>query len=904
MSDTLNKDQLQAITHGSGPLLIVAGAGTGKTTVITHRIKHLIETSQAKPEEILALTFTEKAALEMETRLDQRMPLGYTQMWISTFHSFCERILRTNALAIGLDPDFKIINQVSAVSLFRKHLFDLPLDYYRPLGNPNKFISAIINLVSRLKDEDISTEEYSNWATSAEDKELALCYQKYEQLKIDNGVMDYADLISHTVSLFRSRPKILAAYATQFKYILVDEFQDTNYVQNQLINILASHRNLTVVADDDQAIYRFRGAAVGNVLSFQSAYQPKLVVLTKNYRSRQFILNAAHQLISHNNPHRLEVAANINKQLASMRTVSSGSVQLIHAQNSQQEAELVANQISSLLTTDSQLSPSDIAILVRANSHAASFVSALAYLGIPTQFMGPSSLYAQPEIRDLICFLRVLSDPLDDTSLYQFLQCPIFFSHPLQVTKLLSQAKRNSTALFDLLPPDLSAIFTKALSTPASPSQKIYDLLSDSGALKKFFEPNSDTSASQAKNIAAFLIKLKTYESDYPQLTLTELLEWLDLSQDLGESPQVIPDTSPDSTAVSIMTVHASKGLEFPIVFLVNLVSDRFPSRNRADQLPVPTQLVKDSLPEIDFHLQEERRLFYVGLTRAKDQVYLSFANYYGQSRHVKKPSPFIAETIGHFPSFANQVPTINLSQTKLAIEHRIPNTKITYLTYSHIDTFQTCPLHYKAKYILNLPSSPTPSLSLGNSIHQALAKYARSGGDLLIHLQDHWQTAGYSSRAHRDQAYLQAKKFLTAFSATYPALTPIHVEYDFKFPLSPDLTLGGRFDRIDQLPDQAIHIIDYKTGKPKTQKEADSDLQLSIYALAAQAIFHLRPSKIQLSFYYFQTQSFLTTTRSQLQLDQAAQTVLDLRDQIQTSDFACSRTPLCQSCEFRPLCN
>jgi len=337
----LNKEQKKAVEFGEGPLLIIAGAGTGKTTVITERIKYLISSGQAKPQEILALTFTEKASREMEERVDLALPYGVIQMWISTFHSFCDRILRNEGLAIGLDPNFKLMTEAVTIQFFRTNLFAFDLSYFRPLGNPTKFISGMIQHFSRLKDEDVSPNQYMEWVKSKsqnpklkqipksktqikdeekEDldkyKELANAYRTYEELKTKHGVMDYGDLITYTLKLFRTRKNILKNYQEQFRYLLIDEFQDTNFSQNELAMLLAgTTQNITVVGDDDQAIYRWRGAAISNIIQFRKHFpKAKIVVLTKNYRSTKEILDRSYQLIQNNNPDRLEAVEKIDKK--------------------------------------------------------------------------------------------------------------------------------------------------------------------------------------------------------------------------------------------------------------------------------------------------------------------------------------------------------------------------------------------------------------------------------------------------------------------------------------------------------------------------------------------------------------------------------------------------------------
>ena len=298
----LNKQQLQAVTHFKGPLLIVAGAGTGKTTVITQRIEYLIKTKKLDPQQILATTFTDKAALEMLERLDRVMPLGYHEPWLSTFHSFADRILKAESLEIGLDPGYKIIPPPQQWILIKNHLFDFKLQHFRPLGNPTKFIQALLTFFSRAQDEDLLPQDIIKHAKTLKSKkekqrllEVGEAFKSYQELKIKNSVLDFGDLITQTLHLFRSRPQILQKYQNQFKHILVDGFQDTNYAQYQLIKLLAppkSNPNLTVVGDDNQSIFRFRGTSVFNILNFKKSYpKSKEIVLSSNYRSFQPLLD-------------------------------------------------------------------------------------------------------------------------------------------------------------------------------------------------------------------------------------------------------------------------------------------------------------------------------------------------------------------------------------------------------------------------------------------------------------------------------------------------------------------------------------------------------------------------------------------------------------------------------------
>src|SRR3989339_2144151 len=324
--DKLNPEQKRAVQHAEGPLLIVAGAGTGKTTVITERINWLITEKHLKPEEVLALTFTEKAAAEMEERVDKALPYGYVDLWVSTFHSFAQRLLEAHGLEIGLTTDFKLVDQTGQWLLIRNNLEKFDLDYYKPLGNPTKFIQALVRHFSRCKDELVGPRDYLKYAEKfrldndlRKDEEAAMevrrleeianAYDMYQQLLLDNNLLDFGDLINYCLDLFNKRPQILKQYQKQFKYILVDEFQDTNYAQYQLIRLLAEPKNnVTVVGDDDQAIYKFRGASVSNILEFKKDFpRAKEVFLNQNYRTVQAILDLSYKFIQQNNPDRLEV---------------------------------------------------------------------------------------------------------------------------------------------------------------------------------------------------------------------------------------------------------------------------------------------------------------------------------------------------------------------------------------------------------------------------------------------------------------------------------------------------------------------------------------------------------------------------------------------------------------------
>jgi len=966
----LNKEQLEAIKHKEEPLLIIAGAGTGKTTVITERIKYLIFSKLAKPQEILALTFTEKAAREMEERVDIAMPYGYTQMWISTFHSFCDRILRQEALNIGLDPRYKLMTQSESIQFIRDHYFEFDLDYFRPLGNPNKFIGGMLQHFSRLQDEDISPNDYITWLNKLKEKnkgrkvskdekleiskfeELSKAYKKYDELKTQKGFLDFGDLILKTLKLFRERKNVLVKYQKQFKYLLIDEFQDTNFAQNELAKILVDKKqNITVVGDDDQAVYRFRGASVSNIIQFKKHFtKAKVVVLTKNYRSTQEILNKAYNLIQHNNPDRLEVVEKINKRLISQVEKGGENIEFIHVDRVENEADLVAKKVEELVK-EKKYEYKDFAILVRANNHSEPFGRAFLRRGIPYQFLGPGRLFKQPEIIDMVSYLRVLYDFSDSVSLYRVLSIDHFDINARDLSAIGNYSRKYNVSLFESCEKineisvsdetkekinNIRAIINKhfKLVKKETAGQLLYYFLEETELLPKLLNPDSVDVEKKSANISKFFDKLKTYEIDHEDATVSAVVDWIELSTELGESPLAIDNDWTNINAVNILTAHSAKGLEFPVVFLVNLVSQRFPSMERREQIPIPESIIKEVLPVGDYHLEEERRLFYVGMTRAKDKLFLTAADYYGEAKREKSLSPFIFESLGEDLAFLEQKIVDNKQLSFLEYsnktgkdkhtENRIP-LSINYLSYSQINTFQTCPLHYKLRYIFKVPTPPSASQSFGTSMHAALKNFytmvmsGQKPSERLVFecLKNNWVKEGFKTKKHEIKFFEKGKLYLAGFlkEGFDKKNLPVALEQPFTIPLwSKDkdvkpLKIGGVIDRVDVFPDGSIEIVDYKTGANiPSQKEVDKNLQLSFYGLAATQIpedpFNKKPEKIKLSLYYLDEQEKISTTRTQEDLDKAKEEILKVRDEIENSDFRCSGSYLCKDCEFKLLCN
>jgi DNA helicase II / ATP-dependent DNA helicase PcrA len=916
----LNPQQHQAVRHKSGPLLIIAGAGTGKTTVITERIKYLIQVQGISPQNILAVTFTDKAATEMLERLDVVMPLGYQEPWLSTFHHFCDRILQQESLSIGLDPDYKIFSAPEQWIFIKQRLFDFKLKAYRPLGNPTKFISALVTFFSRAQDEAVTPKELLKFAKKQPELlEIASAYRTYQDLKIANSVLDFGDLITKTIELFKTRPSILKKYQAQFKHILVDEFQDTNYAQYQLIKLLAPAKtkpNLVVVSDDDQSIYQWRGAALSNVLNFKSDYpKAKVVTLVKNYRSFKPILTAAYNLIQHNNPNRLEVKLKINKKLKPIRTRKPiPQPQIVHLPTESAEVDwIIARTLE--LVAQANYTYKDFAILTRANSHLEPFVLALRRVGLPYQLIGNRGLFDQEVIRQLIFFLKVILNPHDSISLFQFLHHPYFSLAPETIFSLTHQTRRHSTSIWDMLnqePTTYSSITNlitqfQAQALTDSPTKLLYTFLHHTQHIQYLLQTHTVESELAIKNINLFLDLIKRFETDLRGPTLPQLIEHLDALLEAGANPGQAEIEDVDT--VRLITIHSAKGLEFPVVFIPSLVAGRFPAINRCDPIEFPDALIKQTLPQGDANLEEERRLFYVALTRARDYLYLTWSTSYGGARD-RRPSGFLAET-GLVTTTPKVKPVTLHGPEAPVIPLPTPKFKLEHLSYSQIDTFKACPLKYKYRYILKVPAAPHHALSFGQSLHDTLRHFHQlelQGNqpklkDLIRLYTRNFNPSGYDSPAHKQARFRSGKKALRQYFAVYQQVLgqPLELEKSFRLNIA-GVPLVGKIDRIDQTA-TGLEIIDYKTGAGTTKKDVDKDEQLSIYALAAQKVLGIKPQN--LSLYFIELNQKLSTHRS----DQDVQDTLHRLEQrvaeIKASDFpATPGSPFpCGFCEYNQIC-
>jgi len=963
----LNHQQKEAVTHGTGPLLIVAGAGTGKTTVITKRIAHLISQKKAKPEEILAVTFTDKAAGEMEERVDRLLPYGYIDLWISTFHSFCERVLRDHALDIGLSTNFKLLDPTAAWLLIRQKLGEFNLNYYRPLGNQTRFIHALINHFSRCKDQGIYPQEYLEYADSLktnltdlkEDpeterlKEVAIAYHVYQRLLLESNSLDFGDLINYCLKLFQKRPLVLDRFRNKFKYILVDEFQDTNWAQYELVKILASpDNNLTVSADDDQSIYRFRGASYNNIIQFKKDFpNTKEVFLIKNYRSTQNILDLSYDFIKANNPNRLEYVSKINKKLKAAQT-KEGTIKHMHFKDSYEESQGVINKIAEIVRDGKDVSFSDFVILVRANDHAAAFTRALERANFPYQFLASRGLYAKPIILDIISYFKLLDNYHESPALYRILNLPFLNISVQDIARINQYARRKTKSLYEALN-ELQSIFGVSpqtgqkiklvlslikkhteLARSRNVSEILVSFLKDSGYLKYLLGRESKQ---QLDLVNQFHQKIKNFEEANIDSSLKNFMESLNMELESGEQGKLSFDPNQGPDMVRVMTIHSAKGLEFKYVFLVNLVDRRFPTSERKEQIEIPENLIKETIPSGDVHLEEERRLCYVAMTRAKEKLFLTSADSYGGARK-KKPSRFLMEM--NFVKKGEELISITAGSTTVREQKKETSKPLilpSYLSFSQLAAFAVCPLQYKFAHILKIPVRGKAVFSFGKTMHNTLYNFVKLTNEgknivqadlfasatqtkqkqgkkaldisVLVEIyKKNWIDEWYESKSQKEEYYKLGRKIIKNFHERFIQEQPrvfringdLALETSFKLKIANN-TLIGRIDRIDQTKD-GIEIVDYKTGKYKEKLTPKDRQQLLIYQIATEEALGLKPAK--LSYYYLEEGKKTSFLGSEQDKEKQKQEIAEMAERIKKSSFDANPGWHCKFCDFRDICD
>jgi len=1063
----LNPEQRRAVEHGEGPLLVIAGPGTGKTRVITHRIVHLLErVAGLQPENILALTFTEKAAGEMQSRVRKQLPHLQKSPFIATFHAFCYHALRERHF------DRRLLDKIDVWIFLRRRLEQLELEFYQKLAEPGAFLHDLNEFFSRCQDELIGPDEFELYVRKLEErgsgakdwgqgkdlpapdprsptpvpspaerqlpldeirkkKELARVFRRSRELIEQAGCSSLGSLISETVGLWDREPETLECYRQRFCFALVDEFQDTNYAQAELLRrLVAPPFNITAVGDDDQAIYRFRGASHGAFQMFDQAFPGhETVYLDRNYRSTRKVLRAADAVIAHNERYRVSrpdspVPAG-SREISGKPPLKTDNpegqrVYVLDAPDYLSEAWWVADEV--LRLTQRGRAFGEMAILYRSHNYRDLLVQAFRLRNIPFNIRGLSVL-STTILRDLIAYLNLVHSPHHSVSLTRVLLAPRWRFPEELALDIRKQAAKDRCSLFDVLEArvrtlvssgladtgwyELKALLRSLQSAARHASMTaFFDMLLDRlrlhflpgdrdkvyvDAFRKFLteweEKNQSVLLLQDCRLSIADCRFQTDGNRKSTIenrhSLQEFMEYFGYFREAGGQIEA-PELDDSSDAVQMMTVHAAKGLEFPVVFVIGVARQRFPHREETPVIEFPDELRKGPPAPPNIHVQEERRLFYVAMTRAREHLYIS-------SVAKNKPSTFVEELLGH-PVVATRdieritvpavgagrgvpFPTPNsecakkvragdsaalrgdqgpgtggrgessrpLSRAPLQrnlFEHMTEETprdlaavypplsewagapvaqplegKIV-LSASAIEAYRDCPLKFKFSHYLRIPTAPQATLTFGNLMHQCVRHYfilrheGQPGVDDIeeFYLRS-WKAAGFED-AYQEEAYKKAgleqlRAFVEGQRESLVPADQIRLEQRFRMELC-DVVLQGRIDQINPCKGNggmrpAVELVDYKTGRPRSQKDADKSLQLSVYALAARRELQMDPAR--LTFYNLTNNEAVSTVRTDKDLETAVAQIGEVAARIRQGRFGPTPGFVCKRCEFVPLC-
>jgi DNA helicase II / ATP-dependent DNA helicase PcrA len=964
--EELNSQQRAAVRHGEGPLLVVAGAGTGKTRVITERIRYLLETHPELPgESILALTFTDRAAGEMKHRVIRTAGERGQAVFVGTFHAFC------NALLVERNPKLQTLDDVDHWILLRRNLAVLELERYRKLAEPGHFLSDFVKFFSRCQDELVTPDDYQRhveaWAESyarekqglAEDersvreeridqqREIARAYRASDRLLRERNLLTFGMQLLDAVHLLRGDPDFASALRARYRYILVDEFQDTNIAQIELLwQLAADHRNVVAVGDNAQAIYRFRGASFGSFTIFLERFAgaPRgdragaarfVQPLVDNYRSTARILRTAGQVVSF-----IDHSPLVPKKELVPHKPDGEKVRIVEFASAREEARWIAAEIGRL--HGAGLHWRKFAALYRIHSHRTELVNALEERGIPFVIRNLSIL-DHPLVRDLLAYLRLIVNPADNIACARVLAAPAWGLDPADLVRLCERAAKSRSSLWEALQaPQGELPFSGHSPATNGLIAGLTELRAKSGvmnaadlldALAEWLELSLSMRSADQPYLRRLAQFIREWQSKSETSRLAEFVEYLDYFAQAGGQINLEQESG---DAVQLMTVHAAKGLEFEHVFVLRLTHRGFPMAPRATVLEFPEALMKEKLPRGDFHIQEERRLFYVAITRARERLTLTTVVH-----KRSRPSAFLEDILSaprvakqnveqtapvsapaptprvpapsDQPLFAEAAdePRIYSLIARWAERYRPPVFEPLQLSASAIETYQKCPQKYLFSHVWGIRSGPAAATTFGNVMHTtirqfiaALRKGLRLSFEEVVEIfRREWTSAGFEDR-HQEDLYLNdGIEQLRAFHATTLA-TPAHViaqERRFTIECDNGVELIGRMDQINRVASGEVEIIDYKTGKPKSEAQAEKDMQLSIYALAAREVLDVTP--VRLIYYNLQNNQCVSASREGKQLQEVRGTIQEVAADIRARDFPARPGFVCKYCEFRFLC-
>lgn len=929
-SGGLNTAQKAAVEHIDGPALVVAGAGTGKTRVITQRIAHLVSTGAAEPHQILALTFTEKAAREMAERLHDKIGWKSYQVAVQTFNAFGSELLGRFASHIGRSVRGGLLNDTQKALLLQQGIDRVELSYYGPHSNIFEFLMGVIEYIGRLQNAGITSDNYAkyveNISTSSSDmhpqdqleqQDLSKLYNLYEEIKKETDTYDYSDQIVLPLKILHQKPNIAERLQKQYKYVLIDEYQDTNKVQDDLIGeFINSDGNLFVVGDDDQAIYGFRGANLGNILHFADRYKVKQpVVLTQNYRSGQEILDAAYKMINHNNPHRLEASLGLDKKLKA--EFDGSKIEFKPYQSAADELMGVVEAIESRIASGE--APSEIAVLSATHAPLKQLAKIMRQREVPFAISSQVNIFEQSELKQLWYLLEWISGRADDRSLAQVLLSRFFGLTAEQVRKLSKRSvvEPQSDGLEDELRKQSDHDQTykrvvdqldewRKLATDLPVSHLCYQIVFKSGVSDQLIEEAKQ----QFRIIRVFedLSQLLRQMQDYETVSIDEtLMGYLAAFP----SPPAIEVQEPvgESAGVQLLTVHASKGLEFNSVYLIGCTHRNW-SRGPEGGWKIPDEL-QDNEGLGQEH--ELRRLMYVAVTRARRFIQLSAAALTtGGSR--QSITPFVDELLGARAKQGTEsdIKPDRLDTTLTKIQRLYPlSSQITgrtlpfedsdgwlNLNVSDLASYDFCPYDFYLEKVLQIHQPFGPQLAFGNAVHGAIQSFydARLRGEDLTatameeRLQELWSDRGYASKKIADQAKKLAVQALHKFVArekdSEKKIGGSEVPIKLEIPEA-KLRIRGRIDAYFET-EGGIELRDFKTGR-KTDAEslsrrAKQSIQLRTYALAFQESTGQLPTQVVLDYVVSGTEGRAELTPKVI--ENHRRKLIDIANKIRSRDF------------------
>jgi len=953
---TPDERQREAIEHLHGPMLVIAGAGTGKTTVLIERIAHLIREGHARPDEILALTYTDNAADEMKKRVRAELASQTgDSLQAMTFHAWC------NGLLDRRGKRFDLLDDKDLWVFLRRRIRDLQLKHFVRAANVGQFLTDLLDFMRRCQDELVGPEQYAQYVARLERgeiplprvtstkkqaelqapevldrcREIARVFAEVERLLEEKNLGTFGHMITRAHALLHNEPALLEEERRGIRFLLVDEFQDANFAQAEILSLLAGgEANVFAVGDPDQAIYQFRGASSEAFNLFARCFRnPKFVVLGKNRRSLSPILRCAFGIVNANPP----VFAQKGSPVAYRRTplesqreeaarqegqaITAAPAEIVTWRDKEVEASALARSIQKT-RKEERCRWSDFAVLYRQHNHRDELVRELMERNIPFSIEGLNVLDT-PEVRDVVACLTAAVSPGDAASLFRVAALPQFKIEPAGLRAAMRAVRRDELNLRTVLEklPNGAAVLQSVDEAHAELNKEGIRAADAVGyVIRKF-------ALQQAKTVVAFLKYVESWqekaiaESGSP----AEFVEYLDYFSQAGGS--IALPAAPGDT-VQLMTAHAAKGLEFRHVAILRGSSPWFPCHPREPLVAFPTELRSSELSSADdkiLHEEEERRLFYVAMTRARDT--LAIYAHQGRSKKDPVPTKFVREFMA-LPALkpfwirrqaAAVQDTLFGEEEKIAIESSnvaawllMPPSAnfVTGLSASAIEIYEECPLRFKLEREWNLPRDVSAALQYGAAMHRVLRtfydahRFGRkiSDAELQEQFRQDLASTGIADRYQYDlylrQGIEQLQQFLEVARATPPP-DVVETEYRFEMQIG-SAKVTGRVDRVDRVGD-AVAIVDYKTGKAKSQDDADDSLQLSLYGLAAREAWGKRAQSLM--FYNLESNTFIVTTRNDAELEEAKARVEEAAGKIAAGDFHPKPGRHCGFCPYRNLC-